>query len=183
MYAMRFTVPDHAQIRIGLGNRNPSKAYDLAEHKYMEAEIRAQEGLLIGVASFDKLAIAYLAKLERGTMENPQKLKGYRYAKGVIDRYLIPFFGRKNITANRYKDLVEYVDWRHVCWPQGQRKSLRWLRFERGHKNLKRKAPNTEAKASTLKRETSIVRWVFNMGIGGVTPAMKLNQYKTAAQF
>ena len=31
MYAMRFTLPSHKQIRIGLGTRDRSKAYDLAE--------------------------------------------------------------------------------------------------------------------------------------------------------
>ncbi|MGJ8617358.1 MAG: tyrosine-type recombinase/integrase [Sulfitobacter sp.] len=165
MYAMRFTLPGHSQIRIGLGTRDRSKAYDLAERKYMEAEIRAQEGLLLGVASFDKLAQEYLDDLEKDAVKEPSKLKGCRYAKGVVERYLIPYFGRRNITAIRYKDLVEYVDWRRVYWTEGQGKHLEWLRFERGHKNLRRKAPNTEATASTLRRETSIVRGVFKQGV------------------
>ena len=165
MYAMRFTLPGHKQIRIGLGTRDRSKAYGLAQRKYMEAEIRAEEGLLLGVASFDKLAQEYLSRLEADAGEDPKRLKGYRYAKGVVERYLIPFFGRRNITAIRYKDLVEYVDWRRVYWTKGDGKRQRWLRFERGHKNLKRKAPNTEATASTLKRETSIVRGVFKQGV------------------
>lgn len=165
MYAMRFTLPGHSQIRIGLGTRDRSKAYDLAQRKYMEAEIRAQEGLLLGVASFDKLAQEYLDRLKSDAGDDPRKLKGYRYAKGVVEQYLIPYFGRRNITAIRYKDLVEYVDWRRVYWTKGDGKRLRWLRFERGHKNLKRKAPNTEATASTLKRETSIVRGVFKQGV------------------
>lgn len=165
MYAMRFTLPGHSQIRIGLGTRDLSKAHDLAERKYMEAEIRAQEGLLLGVASFDKLAQEYLDRLKSDAGEDPRKLKGYRYAKGVVERYLIPRFGRKNITAIRYKDLVEYIDWRRVYWTEGDGKHKRWLRFERGHKNLRRKAPNTEATASTLRRETSIVRGVFKQGV------------------
>lgn len=165
MYAMRFTLPGHKQIRIGLGTRDRSKAYDLAERKYMEAEIRAQEGLLLGVASFDKLAQEYLGDLEKEAAKDPRKLKGFRYAKGVVERYLIPYFGRRNIAAIRYKDLVEYVDWRRVYWTEGQGKNLEWLRFERGHKNLRRKAPRTEATASTLRRETSIVRGVFKKGV------------------
>jgi len=51
----------------------------------------------------------YLDDLEKGAEKDPSKLKGYRYAKGVVERYLIPYFGRRNITAIRYKDLVEYV--------------------------------------------------------------------------
>ncbi len=165
MYAMRFTLRGHKQIRIGLGTRDRSKAYRLAERKYMEAEIRAEEGLLLGVASFDKLAAEYLSKLENDAGDDPQKLKAYRYAKGVVDRYLVPFFGRKNISAIQYKDLVEYTAWRKTYWTTGDGKNLRWLRFERGHKNLKRKAPNTEATASTMRRETSIVRGVFKQGV------------------
>ena len=164
-YAMRFTLPGHKQIRIGLGTRDRSKAYDLAQRKYMEAEIRAEEGLLLGVASFDKLAKDYLAVLEAEAVKNPIKLKGYRYAKGVIDRYLIPHFGRKNITAIRYKDMVAYLKWRRVYWTTGDGRGLEWLKFDRGHKNLKRKAPDTEATASTLKREASIIRGVFKQGV------------------
>ena len=119
MYAMRFTLQGHSQIRIGLGPRDLTKAHVLAERKYMEAEIRAEEGLLLGVASFDKLAQEYLDRLKADAGEDPKKLKGYRYAKGVVERYLIPRFGRKNITAIRYKDLVDYVDWRRVYWTEG----------------------------------------------------------------
>jgi integrase len=165
MYAMRFTLPGHAQIRIGLGTRDLAEAHKLAARKYMEAEIRAQEGLLLGVASFDKLAHEYLDRLEDEAEKNPAKFKGYRYANGVVERYLVPFFGRKNVNAIRHKDLVEYVDWRRTYWTEGPGKELQWLRFERGHKNLRRKAPNTEATASTLKRESSIVRGVFKEAV------------------
>lgn len=102
MYAIRFTLPGHSQIRIGLGTRDRFKANDLAERKYMEAEIRAQEGLLLGVASFDTIAQESLDDLEKDAVKEPSKLKGYRYAKGVVERFLILYFGRRNITAIRY---------------------------------------------------------------------------------
>lgn len=165
MYAMRFTLPGHKQMRIGLGTRDQAEAYKLAARRYMEAEIRAEEGLLLGVASFDKLAIEYLDQLEGEAEKAPNKLKGYRYAKGVVERYLIPYYGRRNITAILHKDLVDYVDWRRVYWTEGPGKDAQWLWFERGHKKLKRRAPSTEASASTLKRESSIVRGIFKQGV------------------
>lgn len=183
-YAMRFSLQGHKQIRIGLRTRDLAEAHRLAERKYMEAEIRAQEGLLLGVASFDKIAQEYLDDLEKDAVKDPSKLKGYRYAKGVVERYLIPYFGRRNITAIRYKDLVEYIDWRRVYWTKGDGKNQQWLSFERGHENLKRKAPNTEPATSTLRRESSIVRGVFNVGVEkgflkhSDIPKMKLGKEK-----
>lgn len=196
-YAMRFSLPGHGQIRIGLRTRDKSKAYALAERKYMEAQIRAEQGLMLGVASFEKLAQEYVAELEKDAGENPQKLKGYRYAKGVVERYLVPFFGSKSISAILYKDLVEYTAWRKTYWTSGPGIGKKWIWFERGHKNLKRKAPTTEATASTLKRETSIVRGVFKQGVkrgflkasdipkidvgkvdGGKRPAFSKQQYE-----
>ncbi|MCH2165229.1 MAG: tyrosine-type recombinase/integrase [Marinovum sp.] len=164
-YAMRFTLGGHGQIRIGLRTRDLAKAHRLAERKYMEATIRAEQGLVLGVASFDKLAQDYIKSLEAKAKDNPQKLKGYRYAAGVVNRYLVPYFGRKNISAILYKDLVGYKEWRKTYWTTGDGKDQKWLRFERGHKNLKRKAPTTEATEATLKRETSIVRGVFMQGV------------------
>lgn len=164
-YAMRFTLEGHGQIRIGLRTRDLAEAHRLAERKYMEAEIRAEQGLVLGVASFDKLAQEYVTELEADADDDPQKHKRYRYAKGVVDRYLVPFFGRKNISAIQYKDLVDYTAWRKTYWTTGPGKGQKWLRFERGHKNLKRKAPTTDATAATLRREASIVRAVFKQGV------------------
>jgi len=118
-YAMRFTLEGHGQIRIGLRTRDHAEAHRIAERKYMEAEIRAEQGLMLGVASFDKLAQEYLTKLVSEAADDQQKLKGYRYAKGVVDRYLVPYFGRKNISAIQYKDLVDYTAWRKTYWTTG----------------------------------------------------------------
>lgn len=196
-YAMRFSIAGHGQIRIGLRTRDKSKAYAMAERKYMETQIRAEQGLMLGVATFEKLAHEYVAELEEAAGEDPRKLKGYRYAKGVVDRYLVPFFGNRNISAVQYKDLVEYTAWRRTYWTNGPGKGKKWIWFERGHKNLKRRAPTTEATASTLKRETSILRGVFKQGVrrgflkasdipkmdvgkvdGGQRPAFSKQQYK-----
>lgn len=103
--------------------RDLAEAHGIAERKYMEAEIRAEQGLVLGVASFDKLAQDYIKTLDAKAKDNPKKLKGYRYAAGVVDRYLVPYFGRKNITAILFKDLVAYKQWRKTYWTTGPGKA------------------------------------------------------------
>ena len=100
-FAMRFSLPGHPQFRFGLGTFDEAEAKALADERYLETKILAKNELLPGVASFDVLAYGFLQVMEAKAENDPSKLKGYRYSKGVVDRYLIPKFGSMPITASR----------------------------------------------------------------------------------
>ena len=59
-FAIRFSIKGHPQFRYGLGTYDEAEAYELAAQKHMEVKIRAEHGLLTGIASFDKLAREYV---------------------------------------------------------------------------------------------------------------------------
>lgn len=164
-YAMRFSLSGHPQFRFGLGTFDEAEAKALADEKYLETKILAKNDLLPGVASFDALAAGFLAIQEAKAAKDPSKVKGYRYAKSVLNRYLLPKFGSDPITAIQHKQLMEYVDWRRTYWTEGPGMNLEWIEYKRGRDDLARKAPNTEASVSTLKRESNIIRGVFKQAV------------------
>jgi integrase len=164
-YAMRFSLSGHPQFRFGLGTFDEAEAKALADEKYLETKILAKNNLLTGVASFDALAADYLAILEAKAAKDPSLTKGYRYAKGVVNRYLIPKFGSDPITIIQHKQLMEYVDWRKTYWTEGPGMNEEWIKYKRGGVELARKAPNTEVSVSTLKRESNIIRGVFKQAV------------------
>ena len=162
---MRFSLAGHPQFRFGLGTFQEDEAQAIADEKYLETKILAKNELLPGVASFDVLAGGFLQIMEAKAEKNPSKLKGYRYDKGVVDRYLVPFFGSKPITAIQHKQLMDYLDWRRTYWTEGPGLNKDWIETKRGNRTFKRKAPKGEASASTLKRESNIIRGVFKQAV------------------
>jgi integrase len=164
-FAMRFSLPGHPQFRFGLGTFDEAEAKALADEKYLETKILAKNELLPGVASFDVLAYGFLQVMESKAENDPSRLKGYRYSKGVVERYLIPKFGSMPITAIQHKQLMEYLDWRRTYWTEGPGVGEKWIYYQRAGKRLRRKAPKGEASASTLKRESNIIRGVFKQAV------------------
>lgn len=55
-YRVRFTLVGYPQFRIELGTTDKAEADEKAAYVYMETKTRAENGLLTGNASFDKLA-------------------------------------------------------------------------------------------------------------------------------
>lgn len=79
--------------------------------------------------------------------------------KGTIQRYLIPFFGKRDITLIQKKDLMDYRAWRQSYWVTGPG-------FQETGKTKKAPAP------ATIKQEHTALRGVFVHGQDlGVVPA------------
>ena len=91
---VRFSIQGQGQKRVCLKTSNEEKAKRNAELEYQRAVWSAERGELPGRTSFDKVARQYLenAALEAG--RNPSKLSKVTADRGVLDRYMVPFFGR-----------------------------------------------------------------------------------------
>jgi hypothetical protein len=109
---MRFSIAGHGQKRIGLKTPDDELARVLAEREYQKAIWSAEAGVLQGKTSFSKVATQYLERLEKLAHSDPKHVTKYHHDKGIIDRYLAPYFAKKTITSITHARVQEYVEWR-----------------------------------------------------------------------
>jgi len=121
---MRFTLEGHPQFRFGLGTFDEDEAQKLAEEKYLDTKIRAENGLLTGNASFDRLAREYVENQFADAEKKPNRLGHAKHAHSTVENYLIPYFENKPITSIFHNDLLDYLDWRKVYWTEGPGKDV-----------------------------------------------------------
>ncbi|WP_162652136.1 site-specific integrase [Lentilitoribacter sp. Alg239-R112] len=164
-YGVRFTLAGHPQFRIGLGTDDQAEAHEKAAYIYMETKIRAENGLLTGNASFDKLACDYIDLLFEEAKLKPKRLGHAKHAKATVERYFIPYFGNQTISTIHHHDLLKYLDWRKVFWTTGDGKDIEFENHERAGRNLRMRVRHVEASPSTLKREASFLRGVFKHAV------------------
>jgi integrase len=158
---MRFSLPGQGQIRVGLKTRDPDEAAKKAATEYQRAVFQAEHNLLPGKMSFDKVAMRFLDSIY-AAHEQKKAHATYISHKGVIDRYLIPHFGKTPIAAITEPKLYSYIEWRRAFWTSGPGKSLKHIEYERGGRKLFTPARHEEPKLSTLRREAVTLRAVFN---------------------
>lgn len=164
-YGVRFTLAGYPQFRIGLETVDEDEAYEKASYIYMETKIRAENGLLTGNASFDKLADDYVELLFEDAKIKPKRLGHAKHAKATVKRYFIPYFGNQTISTIYHHDLMKYLDWRKVFWTTGDGKDIEFEIHQRSGRKLKMRVRHVEASPSTLKREASFLRGVFKHAV------------------
>lgn len=158
---MRFSLPGHGQKRIGLKTPDREEADKRAEQEYQKAVWSAERGILEGRTSFDKVARQYLAYVEALGLTSERYKKLAVADRGVVERYLIPFFGRATITSINQKKLNAYLDWRRTYWTVGPGVKIDHIEYQRAGKTYRRPAIKKEAPLSTLRREAVTMRAVF----------------------
>lgn len=164
-YGVRFTLDGYPQFRIGLDTVDEEEAYEKASYIYMETKIRAENGLLTGNASFDKLARDCVEILFAEAEIKPKRLGHARHAKATVERYFIPYFGNLPISTIYHNDLLKYLDWRKVFWTTGDGKDIEFEDHQRVGRKLTMRVRHVEASPSTLKREASFLRAVFKHAV------------------
>lgn len=164
-YWMRFSITGQGQKRIGLKTADLEEAAKLAEQQYQRAMWRAEEGILHGKTSFDKVAHQYIASAEDAAKANPKLHSKVVADKAVLERYLIPFFGKATITSINAPKLHNYLEWRRTYWTEGPGKDLLVINYERKGEKLYRPARHIEATQSTLRREAVTLRAVFKHAV------------------
>lgn len=162
---MRFSIAGHGQKRIGLKTRDFELARVLAEREYQKAVWSAEAGVLQGKTSFSKLAQQYLDRLDRLRVADPKKDTKYFHDKGIIDRYLVPYFGKKTITSITHAKVQEYLEWRRQYWTTGPGKDEYAIKYERDGKQFFRPVQHIEPALSTLRREAVTLRNVFKQAV------------------
>lgn len=164
-WQMRFSIKGHGQKRIGLKTPDFELARVLAEQEYQKAVWAAEAGVLQGKTSFSKLAAQYLDRLDKLSQSDPKHRTKYNHDKGIIDRYLIPYFGKKTVTSITHARVQEYIEWRRHYWTTGPGKDEYAIKFEHNGRQRSRPVRHVEPSLSTLRREAVTLRNVFKQAV------------------
>jgi integrase len=182
-YWVRFSIPGQGQKRIGLKTDDIGKAAELAQEEYRRAVWRAEEGLLPGKTSFDKVARQYIKSIENAAKDSPKLRTKATADKALLERYMIPFFGKSTITSINAPKLYEYLEWRRTYWTEGPGQSVSHIEYEREGRRSFRPARHIEATLSTLRREAVALRSVFKHAVRlGYIKAPEIPKVELAAE-
>jgi len=99
-------------IRKATGTSDLAKAKDFAEKNWMRAKILAEEGVPVVSKRFKPIAQVVLQVLKEKVENNKTKRGSDKDYIGVIEKYLIPFFGQHNIDRLTPDLINKFHDWR-----------------------------------------------------------------------
>ncbi len=162
---VRFSIPGQGQKRIPLKTRDEQDAKRRAEVEYQRAIWSAEQGLLPGKMSFDRIARLYLDSAEREAGDHPVKRAKVSADRGVLERYMLPFFGRSPVTAINAPKLHNYMGWRKFYWTSGPGAEETHITYERQGRKVIRPALHIEATLSTLCRDPVTLRSEFKHAV------------------
>ena len=160
----RIRVKGHkGYVRRSTGQHDLAKAEQAAWQILGELTQRTSQNLPLKSKNFTEVASSFLRDAETRFREGRTSEGRFEVVRGTLKRYLIPFFGKTDVTLIQKKELMEYRKWRQGYWITGPGKGER----------KKRIVPTT----ATLKQEWSVLRGVFTHGIemGLLSPLILAN--------
>ncbi len=95
-------------------------AVRVASEMYDEARFRERMGLAPARKSFSQIAQLTVEEMRRDLAAGTGKKIYYDYIQ-VIERYLVPFFGDRQLQTLKHKDIAEFEVWRNEKWASVQR--------------------------------------------------------------
>ncbi|SCD22738.1 tyrosine-type recombinase/integrase [Brucella inopinata] len=153
------------QIRKSLETDDEHEAQRRAYEIWGEASYRVKNGLTANVKVFSTVAAEFieLIKQEAGRAERSQYHP--RDWPPVIERYLIGFFGDKPIDTIKEPDIERYKEWRRTYWTTGPGKDIKYIRYERNGRILRRSPRREVPSVSRQRGELVIVRALFEQSM------------------
>ncbi|MDO9206155.1 hypothetical protein [Methylotenera sp.] len=109
-WQMRYKIGDR-WLRQTTKARDLKEAKQVAEEAYVTAKVRHKENMPVISKRFDAVARLACEKLQT-QLDVEQGKKVYADYIRVINNYLIPFFGKHNITNISYQLIHQYANWR-----------------------------------------------------------------------
>lgn len=129
------------------------KAQMIAIKLLGELELRDKQNQPLQPKTFKAVAVAFLKDADTRRKEGKSSDGRYEIIKSTLTRYLAPYFGSRDITLIKKKDIIEYREWRMNYWitgPGAERKNIY-------HK--------VKPSSATQKQELTVLRGVFQFGV------------------
>lgn len=113
-------LPNQKQVvQRSTGERDLQRAKHVALAILGELNQRIAQNLPLRTKTFGEVAGYYLNEAETLFLEGRKSVGRFDIVRGTLRRYLLPYFGRKDIVAIHRKDLMEYRAWRQAYWVTG----------------------------------------------------------------
>lgn len=163
-WSMRFSMGGK-QIRKSLETDNADDARHRAYEIWGEANYRVKNGLTATVRPFSAVAEEFISLV---ILESERNERGEYHPRDwppVIQRYLVGFFGDKPIDTIREPDIERYMEWRRQYWVTGPGKDIKFIRYERDGRTLRRSAQHEIPSISRQRGELVIVRALFQQSV------------------
>jgi len=110
-WQVRFLLPNKEYMRLSTGEYDLERAKTQAVILYETFKTKIKMGTPLRVKTFGDVARLVLKDIRASKQQNKFK-KTYRDYVFVIQKYLLPFFGRKNIAELTAEDITEFEAWR-----------------------------------------------------------------------
>ncbi len=107
----RFTMPNGAYIRLSTGHYDLEQAKIQSVILFETLKVKVRLGTPLRIKTFGDVARLVLKEIRASKQQNKHK-KIYRDYVFVIQKYLLPFFGKKEIIALTADDIHEFEAWR-----------------------------------------------------------------------
>ena len=102
---------DGQYIRISTGKSDLDEAKQAASDSYLEYKFRQKNGVPVVSKRFSDVAKLCISEMNK-QLESGVGKKVYRDYVIVLEKYLIPFFGKKHVTSITYETLQKFARWR-----------------------------------------------------------------------
>jgi integrase len=110
-WQVRFLLPNKEYMRLSTGEYDLERAKTQAVILYETFKTKIKMGTPLRVKTFGDVARLVLKDIRASKQQNKFK-KTYRDYVFVIQKYLLPFFGKKNIAELTAEDITEFEAWR-----------------------------------------------------------------------
>ena len=153
-------------IRRSTGKSELDAAKTVAIKILGELELRDKQNQPLRPQKFKAVATAFLKDAHTRFKEGRNSEGRYVLIKGTLNRYLVPYFGKRDITLIQKKDIVAFRQWRQDYWITGPGKD-----DTHAHK--------VRPSSATLKQEMTVLRGVFSFGVDmNIVSSMSLAMLK-----
>jgi len=170
-----FKLPKEKTIRRSLKVNNRFDAESLAEDLYFNLIQKSKRGLSLSSKQFNLVAKGFLKDLtgkvegDSGLDRSEQKFKPVllKNKSLTVSKYLIPYFGDKELLDITSRDIEDYKEWRNDYWVSGDGKEQAKISYIRDNRKVVRPKTLREKRApnwNTVNKELGTLRQVFEFG-------------------
>lgn len=138
---VRFSIKGEGQIRRSLETRDRVEAETKAMEAWADAKHRAKLGLRSQTKRFGDVAAEFLAHTAQAVARGERnKSQAHNWALKV-NRYLVEFFGDRDIDAIGQREITRYLEWRRNYWISGPGQNVEQITYQRGGRTVRRRVP------------------------------------------
>lgn len=133
-----YKLPDGGTQRKSTKVRDREEAKRIALEYHDELRWKKKLGFAYKTKKFSDIATDYKKSLWSLVQLGDCTKENYDEHCRIIDRYLVPYFGKKDMDGIRTAEIAKFVDWRKAFWETGPGSKIKHVVYERNGQTIKR---------------------------------------------